>query len=85
MKFSISMPDELVEKLDILAKENFCSRSGLITIAAREYVANQEAKKVLPALTDAIRSAAAGRALSEDEQRMIDAFSLLSQGMGNAE
>lgn len=68
MKVSISMPDELVKKLDVLAEENYCSRSGVISIAVREWVASQEAKKVLPALTEAIKSAA-GRVLTDSEQQ----------------
>lgn len=79
MKFSISMPDELVKKLDVLAAENYCSRSGVIMIAVREWVASQEAKKVLPALTDAIQTAVAGRTLSETQQRDLDTFLALSR------
>lgn len=81
MKFSVSMPDELVKKLDVLADENFCSRSGVITIAVREWVASEEAKKVLPALTEAIKSAAAGRDLTDSQQRDLDLFMALSQAV----
>ena len=82
MKFSISMPDELVRKLDELAKENFCTRSGIVTIAAREYVANTEAKKMLPALEAAIRAAAAKNGeLSEKDWKTIEAWSMLSDAV----
>lgn len=81
MKFSISMPDELVKKLDVLAEENYCSRSGVISIAVREWVASQEAKKVLPALTEAIKSAAAGRVLTDSEQHDLDLFLSLSRAV----
>lgn len=77
MKFSISMPDELVKRIDVLAKESFCTRSGAITIAAREWVANQDAKKILPTLQAAIAEAAKGKTLSDEEQKQIDAFDSL--------
>lgn len=78
MKFSISMPDELVAKLDAEAKEIICTRSGAITVAVREWLANQEAKKLLPALQAALNSAAAGRSLSDEEKLRLDAFSALA-------
>lgn len=79
MKLSVSIPDELVKKLDALADANFCSRSGAVTIAVREWVANQEAKKLIPALTEAIKNAAAGKTLSEEDQRQLDAWEVLSR------
>lgn len=78
MKLSVSIPDELVKKLDALAEANFCSRSGAVTIAVREWVANQEAKKLLPALTEAIKNATAGKVLSDEEQRQLDAYLYLA-------
>ena len=78
MKLSISVPDELVAKLDAEAKEIVCTRSGAITLAIREWLANQEAKRILPALQAAISSAAAGRTLSDEDQKNLEVFTALT-------
>lgn len=78
MKLSISVPDELVEKLDEEAKRISCKRSGACTIAIREWLASQETKRILPMLQAAISSAAAGRTLTEEEQKNLEVFSALS-------
>lgn len=79
MKLSVSLPDELVERIDEEAKRNMSNRSNFIANACREYIANLEAKRLLPKLRAAIEVAAAGKQLTAEEQAQIDAFALLSK------
>lgn len=78
MKLSVSIPDELVAKLDEEAKRISCKRSGAVTIAVREWLANQETKRIMPALQAALQTAAAGRALSDEDQKNLEVFSALA-------
>ena len=79
MKLSVSLPDELVKRIDEEAERCMSSRSGLIANACREYITSQEAKRLLPKLRAAIEVAAAGKQLTAEEQAQIDAFALLSK------
>ena len=77
MKLSISLPEELVNRIDETAKETLNTRSSFIANACREYIAGLEAKRILPALELAIRGAAEGKQLTDDQRAQLDAFSLL--------
>jgi metal-responsive CopG/Arc/MetJ family transcriptional regulator len=46
MKINVSMPDDIVRKLDEAAHENNSSRSALLTLAARRYLENKEEEKI---------------------------------------
>lgn len=70
-KFTISMPDSLVEELDELAKERGATRSAIIQEAMAEYVtkrkqaedaeAREARRKRVHELLDEVRSAPDGR------------------------
>jgi metal-responsive CopG/Arc/MetJ family transcriptional regulator len=46
MKINVSMPDDIVRKLDEAALEANCSRSALVTMAAERYLEVEEEKKI---------------------------------------
>jgi len=50
MKTAISLPDDLFEKVDQLAKDLHLSRSRIFTEAVRDYLARREGEKILRAL-----------------------------------
>lgn len=74
MKISVSIPDELLQKVDAETQNSSINRSALICNALRDYLTNLEAKRMLPKLKAAIELASAGKDLSEDDARDIDAF-----------
>lgn len=47
MKVTISINDELMERIDNYADDNFMSRSGFITFACNEYLKQQEVFKLV--------------------------------------
>ncbi len=50
MKTAISMPDDIFKDIDKLSKERRCSRSQVLTDAAREYIEKQKNKKMFEQL-----------------------------------
>lgn len=53
MKTAISIPDEIFEELDRIAREQHYSRSELFTIAVKEYLERLKSRKLLDALNEA--------------------------------
>ena len=53
MKTAISIPDDLFSAIDKLSKELNCSRSRILTNAAREYIKKLENKSILEAINKA--------------------------------
>lgn len=82
MKLSVSLPDEIVKRIDEEAKITMNTRSSFIANACREYIANLEAKRMLPKIRAAIEVAAAGKQLTDEEKAQIDAFTLLADQIG---
>lgn len=78
MKISISLPEEIVAKLDEEAERMYASRSSVIGNACRDYLAKLEARKMLPEIRAAIVAAAAGKKLSDDQKANVAAFDLLA-------
>ncbi len=53
MKTAISIPDNVFKDIDKLSKELHCSRSQILTDAAREYIEKLKNEKILKALNKA--------------------------------
>ena len=78
MKLSVSLPEEIVKRIDEEAKATMNTRSSFIANACREYIAALEAKRMLPKLRTAIEVAAAGKELPQELQDQIDLFTALA-------
>jgi metal-responsive CopG/Arc/MetJ family transcriptional regulator len=57
MKTAISVPDNLFEEIEKVAKEHHYSRSEVFVIAVREYLEKQRSKRLLSALNEAYATA----------------------------
>lgn len=53
MKTAISIPDDIFKDIDKLSKELHCSRSQILTDAAREYIEKLKNERILEALNKA--------------------------------
>lgn len=53
MKTAISIPDDILEEIEKIAKEQHCSRSALFAIAAKEYIDRIKSQRLLDALNKA--------------------------------
>ena len=52
MKTAISIPDDIFEEIEELSKELRCSRSRILTDAAREYIEKMKNRKIFEALNE---------------------------------
>ena len=53
IKTAISLQPELFEQIDALAKEMRLSRSGLVALAAEEFIKHHQNRRLLEAINDA--------------------------------
>ncbi len=53
MKTAISIPDDLFKEVEKLSKKLHCSRSQVLTSAAREFVEKQKSHEILDAINKA--------------------------------
>lgn len=53
MKTAISVPDDLFEEIEKIAKENHRSRSEVFVTAVREYLEKKKSQSLLTALNEA--------------------------------
>lgn len=82
MKVQISMPDELLKKLDDYADQNYTTRSGAITMMVNNYLVSRQLSVQMQQVTDALTKMAAGGQLSEAEQQQLLGFQQLSKSLG---
>ena len=72
MKINITMNDELLERLDNYAKEQFTTRSGLISLACTQYLNQQEALNLLRAMTSAMQRIAETGTVDEEAKQQVE-------------
>lgn len=66
MKVNITLADELMQRIDSYADENYMTRSGFISLAATQYLNQQEAFKLVKDMGLAMRKIA-DKGLVDDE------------------
>lgn len=81
MKMSISMPDELLKKLDDYADENYMTRSGAISMMVNNYLDSREITKNLQAMTDILRNISSGTGTTADEEKALEVMEYLAKFM----
>jgi metal-responsive CopG/Arc/MetJ family transcriptional regulator len=62
MKTAVSIPDEVFQQADKLARRTGVSRSQLVSVALREYVARHEPDDVTDAMDRVVDTIGAGNA-----------------------
>lgn len=73
------MDEELCSKLDIIAKDRFITRSGLINIAVRDYIAKEEAKSMLADIRLAMEKVQDDGKMDEETKQLFDDFETASK------
>lgn len=79
MKINITMNDELLERVDKYAKENYTTRSGLISLACVQYLNQQEATNAIQLMAAAMQRIAASGKIDEETQQLLDDFMRIAQ------
>lgn len=77
MKLSISMDEELVKRIDEYAKDNYGSRSGIISIACNQFLNAAEATKMIKVMSLAMRKIADTGIVDKEQQIILQDFERL--------
>lgn len=83
-KVGITLNDELLKRVDDYAKQNYMTRSGLISVAVTDYLNSSEASRALVSMSQTMREIAKTGKLSKAAKQQIEDFyrlaSLLTGG-----
>jgi len=73
-KITISMDDKLVEEISEFAKKNYITKSGLISLAVREYILQKEAVIALKNLSSTMERIAISNTIDEKSKKELEGF-----------
>ena len=73
-KINISIDDELLEKIDNLAEDNFTSRSGFISMGMNEFVKSKEIVSAIKSMSVSMAKIATMGTIDEDTQKELEMF-----------
>lgn len=79
MKIQMSLKDDLVEKVDKYAKENYLSRSALVSIALNQYLLSHEVSTAIMEMSVAMRRIADTGKLDDEAMRQMEDFERLAR------
>lgn len=76
-KVNISIPDELLQRLDEYADSNYQSRSGAISMMVNQYLLGQQLQGQMGVLVDSMKKIADGNNLSEEDVKALTGLEAL--------
>lgn len=74
VKVNITMDEELLQRVESFADENYLTRSGLITLATSQYLLQAEASRALIDMSLAMRKIAESGTVSDEQLRQLEDF-----------
>lgn len=83
-KINISIDDELLEKIDTLADENYTSRSGFISMGMNEFVKQKEAIQAVKSMSASMAKIATFGTIDDETLKELEAFQTICGIMTNA-
>lgn len=83
-KVNISLPDELLVRLDDYADGNYMSRSGAITMMVNQFLASREMQAQIKSMSASLQKLANNVELTEEEQKQLLAFEQLAKSFSGA-
>jgi metal-responsive CopG/Arc/MetJ family transcriptional regulator len=75
MKVGITLDDKLLQRIDDYADENYMSRSGLISLAATQFLNAADVSRAVRDLSLAMQKIAETGDIDEETKRQLDDFS----------
>ena len=78
MKVTITMPDELMKKVDDYADANYMSRSGFLAVAANQYLLTFEVSKAIVDMALATRKIADTGKVDHETIEQLEDFERLA-------
>ena len=77
-KVQITLDDKLLERVDSYADENYMSRSGLISLAATQYLNSQDTFRAVKDISLAMRKIADTGSIDSDTMKQLEDFERLA-------
>ena len=74
VKVNITLDEELLQRIESFADENYLTRSGLITLATSQYLTQAEASRAIVDLSLAMRKIAETGTITEDQLEELENF-----------
>lgn len=74
VKVNITLDEELLQRIESYADENYLTRSGLLTIAASQFLLQAEASRAIVDMSLAMRKIAETGTVSDDQLKQLEDF-----------
>lgn len=74
VKVNITLDEELLQRIESFADENYLTRSGLITLATSQYLIQAESSRAIVDLSLAMRKIAETGTITEDQLKELENF-----------
>ena len=84
MKINISIPDELVERVDSYCEENYLKRSTVFQLGVAQFINQREAVTALSSMAMTLRKIADEGKIDEEAQRQLADFERVCQLIGKS-
>lgn len=78
MKINISLDDELVQRIEAYADNNYMSRSGFISLACTQYLASADVVTAIKSLSLALNKIADTGNVDPETQKQLDDYGRLA-------
>lgn len=74
IKVNITLEEELLQRIETYADENYLTRSGLITLAVSQYLSQAEASRAIVDMSLAMRKIADTGTVTDEQLRELEDF-----------
>lgn len=74
VKVNITLDEELLQRVESFADENYLTRSGLITLAVSQYLIQAEASRAIVDISLAMRKIADTGSVTEEQLNQLEDF-----------
>jgi len=81
VKITMNVNDDLLRRVDAYAKANYLTRTGVFSFAVSQYLTSQELPTLMVSMKRAMEKIAETGSIDAEAQKVLDAFSLLVDGM----
>ena len=78
-RVNLNIPQELIDRLDEYAKENYTTRSSVMCQACDQYLVAKEMQKLFTQMNVVLKKLSAAEKIDEETKRQLDDFERLSK------
>lgn len=78
-RVNLNIPQELIDRLDEYAKENYTTRSSVMCQACDQYLVAKEMQKLFTQMNVVLKKLSAAETIDEETKQQLDDFERLSK------